>query len=441
MGTTAARASTPSLVRKFVAARSQSDELFSIVRSEAFYDRPIPERHRIIFYVGHLEAFDWNLLGRGHFDLPTFDPAFDQLFAFGIDPVGGGLPTDTPKDWPNYAQVSSYNQRVRDALDDCLTASFDPVSERPLELRRLLHVAIEHRLMHAETLAYMLHQLPYDRKVLHADSSVPPAPPAMSHIVTIPSGVATLGLQRTEDDTFGWDNEFDEHRVTVPEFRIDAYKVTNREFLNFLSSGGYQERSLWEDTGWNWVQSKGIVHPAFWAFRNGRPMLRTMFGEISMPLDWPAYVSQAEATAYAHWVGKELPSEEEWHRAAYGTPQGTERAFPWGDGPPDAVRGNFDFRRWDPVPVTAFPEGTSAFRVAGLLGNGWEWTRTVFAPFPGFEPFAFYPGYSANFFDNHHYVLKGASARTAACFLRRSFRNWFQPHYPFVYAGFRCVEH
>jgi formylglycine-generating enzyme required for sulfatase activity len=78
--------------------------------------------------------------------------------------------------------------------------------------------------------------------------------------------------------------------------------------------------------------------------------------------------------------------------------------------------------------------------VAGLLGNGWEWTATPFAPFAGFEPRPYYAGYSADFFDGRHYVLKGGSPRTAATFLRRSFRNWFQPHYPHVYAGFRCVE-
>jgi formylglycine-generating enzyme required for sulfatase activity len=75
-----------------------------------------------------------------------------------------------------------------------------------------------------------------------------------------------------------------------------------------------------------------------------------------------------------------------------------------------------------------------------MWGNGWEWTSTLFAPFPGFQPFPFYPGYSANFFDGQHYVMKGRSARTAACMLRPSFRNWFQPHYPYVYAGFRCVS-
>src|SRR5262249_29814246 len=101
---------------------------------------------------------------------------------------------------------------------------------------------------------------------------------------------------------------------------------------------------------------------------------------------------------------------------------------------------NFDFRGWAPSDVDAYPDGVSAFGVADLLGNGWEWTSTPFAPFDGFKPFEFYPGYSADFFDGKHYVMKGGSSRTAALLLRRSFRNWFQPHYPNIYASFRCVE-
>jgi ergothioneine biosynthesis protein EgtB len=248
-------------------------------------------------------------------------------------------------------------------------------------------------------------------------------------------------MSSKQNSAFGWDNEFDECKVFVPEFRIDSHKVTNRDFLHFLANGGYHERSLWSEEGWNWLQSSGTSHPAFWILNGSRIFLRTMFDEIPLPLDWPVYVSHAEAAAYARWGGKELPTEAEWHRAAYGTHDGQERSFPWGEELPNAAHGNFDFARWDPAPVNAYPAGASAFGVEGLLGNGWEWTQSTFAPFPGFEPFPFYPGYSANFFDNRHFVIKGASSRTAACMLRRSFRNWFQPHYPYVYAGFRCVSH
>ena len=164
-----------------------------------------------------------------------------------------------------------------------------------------------------------------------------------------------------------------------------------------------------------------------------------MFGDIPLPPDWPVYVSHAEAAAYARWSGGRLPAEAEWHRAAYGTPEGEERQYPWGAEAPSARHGYFDFARWDPVPVNAFPCGRSAWGVEGLLANGWEWTSTPFAPFKGFTPRPYYPGYSADFFDGKHFVLKGGSPRTAACMLRRGFRNWFQAHYQYVYAGFRCV--
>jgi ergothioneine biosynthesis protein EgtB len=431
-----------SLLHRLREARALSDEIFAIVRPEALYDRPIPERHRIVFYLGHLEAFDWNLLNGRLFDLPPLSPALETLFAFGIDPVDGGLPSDQPKDWPAREEVEAYNRRVRETLDERL-AAWDESSERQREVAQLLHVAIEHRLMHVETLSYMLHQLPIDRKY-RREGQPGPAAVALSgppHSIKIPKGNATLGLRRSEDGPFGWDNEFEEHSVFVPAFLIDERKVTNSEFLRFLTAGGYQERSLWGDDDWNWRVASGTTHPAFWVRRDNRWFQRAMFDELPLPADWPVYVSHAEASAYAKWAGLQLPSEAEFHRAAYATPQGVERAFPWGDQPPDASRGNFDFERFDATPTGAFTAGRSAYGVADLIGNGWEWTRTVFAPFEGFEQFPCYPGYSANFFDGKHYVLKGGSARTARCMLRRSFRNWFQPHYPFIYSGFRCVEH
>lgn len=429
------------LLGRIRGARAQSEDLFKIVRPAALYDRPVPERHRIIFYLGHLEAFDWNLL-REPLGLSSFDPASDQLFAFGIDPVEGGLPTDQPGDWPPVGRVLDYGKRLREQLDAAIrdAAAKDP-SLKNLEHGRLLEVAIEHRQMHAETLCYMLHQLPVDRKFSQPTALPLAAPARKSRRVEIPAGAATLGLARSEDGPFGWDNEFEEHRVEVPAFAIDAYNVSNGDYLRFVREGGYESRALWSDSGWDWITSQEHRYPSFWRPNGNSWSCRTMFAEIPLPLDWPVYVSHDEASAYARWVGKELPSEAEWHRAAYGTRSGNERAYPWGAEAPSARRGNFDFERWDPVSGGSYPEGDSDFGVADLVGNGWEWTRTPFAPFPGFQAFSFYPGYSANFFDGKHFVMKGGSPRTAAGMLRRSFRNWFQPHYPYVYATFRCVEH
>jgi ergothioneine biosynthesis protein EgtB len=429
------------LATSLVEARVLTDELFGTVRPDSLYDRPIPERHRIVFYIGHLEAFDWNLIGRNILGLRPFHEEFDKLFAFGIDPVDGGLPNDQPADWPALSAVYDYVKRIRETLDAALEkVSF---SDSALPLLRdgyALHVALEHRLMHAETFAYMLHQLPLESKFRMTEGPPPPVSPVFPRMVKIPAGTATLGMARRGSHTFGWDNEFEAQEVYVPAFEIDVYDVSNRQYLEFIRAGGYDNRKLWTDSGWQWKSHEGIAHPLFWTPRGDQWFYRAMFEEIPLPLDWPVYVSHAEAAAYARWAGKELPTEAQFHRAAYGTPQGEEREYPWGDRPPDARQGNFNFQRWDPAPVGAYPAGNSAFGVADLVGNGWEWTSTHFAPFPGFQAFPFYPGYSANFFDGKHYVLKGGSSRTAAALLRRSFRNWFQPHYPYMYATFRGVR-
>jgi ergothioneine biosynthesis protein EgtB len=444
----------PDVLEQLAHARRRTDELFAIVRPDSLYERPIAERHRIVFYIGHLEAFDWNLLHDRSLGLKAFHPKLDRLFAFGIDPVGGGLPNDQPSAWPSIAQVREYVAAVRSALDTKLADVLEEINSPTADgfpLSALLNVTIEHRLMHAETLAYMLHQLPLDRKTPYNEPLQLAASPIAHQMIEIPQGDVTLGLSRTAGE-FGWDNEFESNRVNVPAFSIDKYKVTNRQYLEFIAAGGYEKREFWmndkEDADWQWRSQHKVSHPAFWKRESDQWMYRTMFADIELPLDWPVYASQAEAKAYAKWAGKALPTEAEWQRAAHGTPDADERAYPWGEQKPSegtrdeiSTLGNFDFARWSPAPVNAAPESQSAFGVDGMVGNGWEWTSSEFAPFPGFEPFPFYRGYSADFFDGKHFVMKGGSARTAASMLRRSFRNWFQPHYQYIYTGFRCVRH
>jgi ergothioneine biosynthesis protein EgtB len=428
------------LVERVEDARRRSDELFSIVREEALYERPIPERHRIVFYIGHLEAFDWNLLHGALPGLKSFRPEFDRLFAFGIDPVNGGLPADQPGDWPALSAVRDYVGGIRIALDEKLKDQRDAFApgRDGFSFGTLLSVAVEHRLMHVETLAYMLHQLPLHKKLprrLEASLSMPFVTYKM---IDVPAGETTLGLSR-DSGLFGWDNEFEAYTVHVPAFAIDQYKVTNGQYLEFVNGGGYDSRELWAPEDWDWKSEYGIAHPVFWKRAGDRWLFRGMFEEIPLPPDWPVYVSQAEASAFARWAGKALPTEEEWQRAAYGSLNGERRPYPWGNSAPETGFGNFDFARWNPSPVNAYSRGESAFGVGDLLGNGWEWTSSKFAPLPGFEAFPFYRGYSADFFDGKHFVMKGGSPRTAACMLRASFRNWFQAHYQYVYAGFRCV--
>ena len=182
----------------------------------------------------------------------------------------------------------------------------------------------------------------------------------------------------TEDGFFGWDNEFSSHDVDVPAFTIDSHAVTNGEYLEYM-------------------QATGAKAPHFWARGEREWLWRGMFAMEPLPLDGPVYATHEEASAYARWKGARLATEAEWHRA-------------------------------------------HDCGVSDVTGQGWEWTSTLFAPFPGFQPMASYPEYSVDFFDEAHYVLKGASPVTPRELIRPSFRNWFRPAYPYVYATFRCAR-
>lgn len=397
------------LLEDLQGARAESDRLFSILKPEALYERPIAERHRVIFYLGHLDGFDLIQICREGLGVKSQNPQLDALFQAGIDPDSANLPKDTPADWPTLQQVGDYVSQCRRQVDAHLERAPEDV----------VYMALEHRQMHLETLAYMFHNFEYQLKHgTRFEDAVTSNVSSANHWIEIPAGDAVLG--KSEDGTFGWDNEYGLTIRAVPVFRIQRYSVTNGDYLKFVDAGADL--------------------PHFWSRRGSSLFYRGMFSEIPLPLDWPVYVKQSEAEAFAKWIGKSLPTEEQFHRAAYGTPSGKSCEFPWGSAEPKHPFGNFDFKRWDPEPVTATPAGDSAFGVSQMVGNGWQWTSTPFGPLPGFKPRDTYPGYSANFFDNEHYVMKGGSPRTAARLLRRSFRNWFRRDYPYMYATFRCVE-
>jgi gamma-glutamyl hercynylcysteine S-oxide synthase len=429
--------------------RERSRQLFDIVRPEAYYSRPISLRHPIVFYEGHLPAFSLNTLVKKGLARPGVDERLERLFARGIDPEDEAAASRSQAAaWPS-------RDEVRRFADECDRLVLDALANAPIEQpgHPLLHegeaafAILEHEAMHQETMLYMWHQLLYEDKqapaVISADVGASPSytrtgASQSSLRVRVPAGRATLGAQRG-DIPFGWDNEFEALIVGVPGFAIDAHNVTNEQFMDFVDAGGYQQSEWWTLGAFAWIRQEGIEHPRFWTRRSGTWMWRGMFDETVLTPAWPVYVSQAEAAAYARWKGARLMTEAEYHRAAFAEPSGSERPYPWGDAPPDQSRGLFDFRSWNPAAVGTHPAGQSAWGVHDLFGNGWEWTSTVFAPFDGFRPMASYPEYSADFFDGQHVVMKGASPATAVELVRRSFRNWFRPNYPYVYATFRCA--
>jgi ergothioneine biosynthesis protein EgtB len=423
-------------------AWQRSDGLFAELADSAWLEQPIRLRQPFVFYLGHLPAFAWNHLGRGLLGRAAFREDLDVLFERGIDPTG--VDAYTPQaTWPALEAVREYKERVRAELTASLSDPGFPRDGEPV-----VAMVVEHELMHHETLQYMFQELDHalkcaparERLRSHAGAS---GLASARRAIEIPEGDVILGA-RSGSLPFGWDNEFEAHRVHVPRFAIDELPVTNEDFREFVEDGGYADPALWREEDWAWRMRGCVCRPHSWLARDGGDGLsvRGLFEDV--PFEeaacWPVQVSWAEAAAYARWRGARLPTEAEWHRAARGTPEGRERRWPWGDEPPNDRHGSFDFRDRAPLPVGSHPEGASAWGVQELVGNGWEWTATTFAPFPGFAPLERYPGYSADFFDGAHFVLLGASWATDAALVRPSFRNWFQPHYPHVFSKFRLCR-
>jgi formylglycine-generating enzyme required for sulfatase activity len=407
------------LIQQYRANRRRSAEIFSFVNDDAFYTRPIPLRHPFAFYEGHLPAFSFLILNERALGEGQIDPVLEKLFERGIDPGSvGDARRHERSDWPTRAEIAAFGRACDERVVQAYaTARLDDPSNPRLVRAESAFTVIEHEQMHHETTMYIVHRLKRALKRYVVQAHRDTKPP-VNDFRTVPAGIATLGANRDELQ-FGWDNEFERQTVDVPAFAIQQYPVTNADWLAFVADGGPE--------------------PLFWVERDGEWKLRTTFEELPLQLSWPVYVSHQYARAYAAWKGLRLPTEAEFHRAAYGTPEGSERAFTWGDAAPAPHHGNFGFRRYDPEPVDAHPAGASAWGIHDLIGNGWEWTDTPFAPLPGFEPMASYPQYSADFFDHRHFVMKGASPVTATGMVRRSFRNWFYDDYQYMFAKFRCV--
>jgi iron(II)-dependent oxidoreductase len=438
--TTAVRLSRSDLLERFDRARELSRRLFALVSDAAYYSRPITLRNPIVFYEGHIAAFAVNTLLKKALGLRGIDDHLERIFARGIDPEDQkSLGPEAA--WPSRDAVLSYVReadiRLRDAIGN---AEIDRPGDSLLDRAEAVYAVIEHEEMHQETLHYIWHRLPFDQKRTPQGY----APDVRGELperqtVDVEAGSATLGVERA-DVPFAWDNEMPSLVVPVERFAIDRHNVTNAEYLEFVEAGGYRNEKYWDAEGWAWRVRDGIDHPLFWERPDGAWHWRGMFGLVPLPAAWPVYVSHAEAEAFARWRGGRLPTEPEYHRAAFGVPGGGEREWPWDAALPADRHGNFGNARFDPIVVGARPDGASAFGVHDLIGNGWEWTSTPFRPFPGFAARASYPEYSADFFDDKHYVMKGASPATPSAMIRRSFRNWFRPHYPYVYATFRLVH-
>lgn len=383
------------IVKDLQQCRQRTLTLFEEIDTHTFCQQAHPDFSPVGWHLGHIaftEAY-WILEYCGGF--PTIFPEYRQLFA------ADGLAKEERQNLPSSSAIQAYLDTVRSKVLHYLETA-------PLEKEeRLWRWLIQHESQHSETISFVLQLHRWQSKIIsHTPYTISNS--FSPEMVEVPAGEFMMG----SDDISALDNERPAHQVYLDTYWLDRYPVTCGQYQEFIVAGGYQKSEYWSDAGWQWLSqhTNSIAQPLYW--------LNSAEWE-----NHPVYgVSYYEAEAYANFVGKRLPTEAEWEKAATRINNS----------------GNHDNKLGQTTPINTYSESVSDYGCYDMLGNVWEWTSSWFVPYPNFISYP-YPGYSQAYFDNQHRVLRGGSWATCPWALRASFRNWYHPWVRQIFAGFRCA--
>lgn len=401
-------------------ARARTLALVSDLTDEQFAVPMLEIINPILWEIGHVAYFAefWTL--RHLFGQAPVVPNADALYD------SAKIPHDTRWSLPLPGRVATL---------EFMRTQFERMFERASEaLERtdapyFYNLALFHEDMHDEALVYTRQTLGYAwplekasldcARVRQAQDDIP-----IPHHDTHPPGdtcvpAGTYRVGSTPEDGFVFDNEKWAHDVQLDAFEIARTPVTNAEFRAFVEDGGYARRDLWSAEGWAWRTHAQAERPLYWQDGARRHFDRLVPLHDMEPV---AHVNHHEAQAYCAWAGRRLPTEAEWEVAATGAP----------------ARGNLDGAHGDVCDVRLFEDAESIYGCRHMIGNVWEWTQTLFEPYPGFaaDP---YKEYSAPWFGTH-YVLRGGAWSTRARLITKRWRNFYRPHRRDVITGFRTVK-
>lgn len=425
------------LAQQMTAARADTLRLFDLVNEKYLHDSPGFGFRPIIWHLAHIGVFEAYWLLQKMQGMSPLDERYERIF----DPIN--TPREESKNLPARAEMETFLAHVRERVFDYLAgASFD-TTDRMLREAYVFRLVLEHEYQHQETLTYLMHMLAPSLKT-RANSDASPQgvdlkPVSMlGDMVLVDAGAFEMGSQW---NSFAYDNELPAHTIDLPAFRIARLLTTNEEYVRFVDEGGYETSEWWSDEGWACRERENWTSPLYWKSDGASWRIQTMFEENAILPDHPVTgVSWYEAEAYARFVGKRMPTECEWEKAAsWDAARNRKRLFAWGDDAPAPGFCNFHERFNGTTAVGAFPNGASGYGVLDMTGNVWEWTNDSFAGFPGFKYFP-YPEYSEIWFDGDHRVLKGGSWATRAPLLRTSFRNFFRRNFRIAFAGIRLAD-
>lgn len=420
------------LIAQMEDVRARTLTLIEGLDAEQLMGPRLPTVNPLRWEIGHAAYFHEYWVLRQHLGEAAGRPDADRLY----DSIHIAHDSRWDLPLPPLEDTLAYMDGVLRRIRERLSAD-GPDPERDY----LAQYAVFHEDMHTEAFTYTRQTLAYPAPEIGTPVDDRWRAGSLEGDAEIPGGEFVLGAR--PDDGFVFDNEKWGHAVQVRPFRIARAAVSNAEFAAFVDDGGYRRPELWDAEGWQWRADVGLEQPVYW--REGVPGWEWRHFDRWEPLPPNAaviHVSWHEAKAWCRWAGRRLPTELEWEVASAGEPNANGRAlapvkrrYPWGDAPPDPSRANLDGNALGTIDVAALPAGDSAFGCRQMLGNVWEWTDTVFEPYPGFAP-DMYRDYSMPLFGQTR-VLRGGGWATRSRLIRNTWRNYYGPDRNDVFAGFR----
>jgi ergothioneine biosynthesis protein EgtB len=322
---------------------------------------------------------------------------------------------------PGLDEILRYRAYVDEGIEDLLDRNLDP------EVLKRIELGVNHEEQHQELLVTDVLNAFFTNPLRPAYQSVTPGAPGAKgraeamHFIPFQGGLVDIG---STGEGFCYDNELPRHKVWLEPYSLGERLVTNGEFAEFITAGGYRKAELWLSAGWDAVHQNGWRSPLYWSGENGEWSVFTLRGEFPLAQVASApvsHVSYFEADAYARWVGKRLPTELEWEAAAGAS-----------------VEGNLlDSGALVPHPI-ATPNGADG--LAQLFGDCWEWTASAYLGYPGFQPLEGSLGEYNGKFMSGQMVLRGGSCATPKAHIRSSYRNFFPPETRWQFSGIRLAN-
>jgi ergothioneine biosynthesis protein EgtB len=325
---------------------------------------------------------------------------------------------------PGAAEVGKYRAHVDEAMERLLDRDLEPARAALVEL------GLNHEQQHQELLLMDIkHVLSCNplRPAYAERPAPPPGRPAPLGWLDHPGGEVEIGHR---GPGFAFDNECPRHPVRLAPFALGDRLVTCGEWRDFMADDGYARPELWLSDGWATVNAGGWQAPLYWSPDGaGDWTVFTLSGERPVdPAEPVAHVSLYEADAYATWCHARLPTEAEWEAVAAATAAPDSPGDPGDPGDP----GRFlDRAALHPRPAAGGPQ---------LFGDLWEWTRSAYAPYPGFCPAPGAVGeYNGKFMVNQ-YVLRGGCCATPPGHVRPTYRNFFPAGARWPFTGLRLAR-